>query len=62
MLCHDPRVGQHWHEVCVPVPTWNDVQVDVPFDAGAGGSAEVEAGICPVRFESSIKYRQGLVE
>ncbi len=62
MLGDNPSVGQHWHEVCVPIPAWNDVQVDVPFDACAGGSSEVAAGICPVRLERSIKYRQGLVE
>lgn len=62
MLGHNPRVGQHWHEVCVPVPPWNDVQVDVPLDASAGGSSEVEASICAVRLERSIEYRQRLVE
>ncbi len=62
MLCHDAGVGQHWHKVCVPIPAWNDVQVDVSFDAGTGGSAEVEASICAVRLERSIEYRQRLVE
>jgi hypothetical protein len=54
MLGHNAGIGQHGHEVCVPVPPWNDVQMDVPLDACAGGSAEVQAGICPVRFEGAI--------
>ena len=62
MLCHDTRVGQHWHEVCVPIPAWNDVQVEVSFDAGSGGSAEVEPSVGPVWLERPVQHGQGLIE
>jgi hypothetical protein len=57
MLRYDSYIGQHGHEVRVPLPAWDDVLVQVPDDAGAGRAAEIPAEIESFR---AILRRQNL--
>ena len=62
MLSHYACIGQHRHEVRIPVPAGYDMEMDVSFDACASGSAEVEAGICAMRLERPIEYLERPIE
>lgn len=44
-LRHHVRVGEHGHEVGVPVPTGNDVYVKVVDDARSGAAAKIDTDI-----------------
>ena len=62
MLSHYACIGQHRHEVRIPVPTRYDMEMDVSFDTCASGSAEVEAGICAMWLERPIEYLERPIE
>src|SRR5829696_827804 len=56
-LRHNPRVGDHGHEVGVAAPAGYDVQVDVVLDAGAGDATLVEADVEAVRLIDLLEPR-----
>ena len=54
MLGDDLDVGEHRHEVRVPVPARHDVEVAVVDDARAGDAAEIPADVEALRREDGL--------
>jgi len=55
MLGHHACIGQHRHEVRIPIPTRNDVKMEVSFDACSGRPTEVKARICAMWLKRPIE-------
>src|SRR5438445_5986900 len=51
VLVHDLDLGEHRHEVRVPVPTRHHVKMHVVGNAGAGGAAGVGADVESLRLQ-----------
>ena len=44
------------HEIMVPLPTWDDVKMQMVGNAGTGGCAEIKANIDAVGLEMAAKH------
>jgi len=57
-LRNDRRACQHWHEIRVALPAWDDVNMQMFHDASTGDLSEVDTDIKSIRFHH---LRQGVL-
>lgn len=55
MLGYHPDITQHRHEIVVAFPAWNNVKVQMRFDARARRLAEVVSEVKSVGFHAFAK-------